>query len=394
LILLLTAFTPLCAQEPQRGDETEVWLVTYGPGEVYWQRFGHNAIWIRDPGLGLDHVFNFGFFDFEQQDFFLRFLQGRMMYFSAARPARDEFAAYVNENRSIRGQRLDLSSEQKLGLIDYLLEEVRPENRDYLYDYYNNNCSTRIRDAIDTALGGIIRQEFQPLEAQQSWRDHTRRLTAADFWLYLGLETGLGSPVDDAGNQWDEMFIPGQLADKLGSAEFTGAATASPLVLEDVLLYRSTLDPPSATPPTLWPRYLLASVVLLAAAWLSSRFVPAAWVRVVCRCWLVLSGTVGLVLLFLWFGTDHAVARYNVNLLVFCPLWIFLAFWKGRELFVLQLVAVISVAAILISWLPPYQYNLDVLAAFLPLNLAAALGLFRFRFPAAGPPGVPASGDR
>jgi hypothetical protein len=89
---------------------TEVWLVTYGPGEIYWQRFGHNAIWIRDPALGLDHVFNFGFFDFAQEDFFLRFLQGRMLYFSAAQPARDEFAAYIDENRSIRAQRLDWTS--------------------------------------------------------------------------------------------------------------------------------------------------------------------------------------------------------------------------------------------------------------------------------------------
>ena len=142
------------APVPGNGAEPElpqVWLVTYGPGEVYWQRFGHNAIWIREPARGLDHVFNFGFFDFAQQDFFLRFLQGRMMYFSAAQPAQQEFAAYIDENRSIRAQRLDLSPEQAAWLTGYLLEEVRPENRDYLYDYYRNNCSTRVRDAIDRA---------------------------------------------------------------------------------------------------------------------------------------------------------------------------------------------------------------------------------------------------
>ena len=102
----------------QTAEDSEAWLVTYGPGEIYWQRFGHNAIWIRDPGLGLDHVFNFGFFDFRQQDFFLRFLQGRMLYFSAARPAREEFAEYIDENRSIRAQKLDLSAQQKLRLVE------------------------------------------------------------------------------------------------------------------------------------------------------------------------------------------------------------------------------------------------------------------------------------
>ena len=110
MLVLAIAFwvSSLYAASEQPPSESETWLVTYGPGDIYWQRFGHNAIWIRDAGLGLDHVFNFGFFDFEQEDFFLHFLQGRMLYFSAAQPARDEFAAYINENRSIRAQRLDL----------------------------------------------------------------------------------------------------------------------------------------------------------------------------------------------------------------------------------------------------------------------------------------------
>ena len=83
---------PLQAAESTAPDEPEVWLVTYGPGEIYWQRFGHNAIWVRDARLGLDHTFNFGFFDFEQERFFLRFLLGRMLYFAAAQRAGDEFA--------------------------------------------------------------------------------------------------------------------------------------------------------------------------------------------------------------------------------------------------------------------------------------------------------------
>ena len=103
LFLSISSF----AADTEPSMETEAWLVTYGPGEIYWERFGHNAIWIRDAGLGLDHVFNFGFFDFEQENFFLNFLQGRMLYFSAARPAREEFAGYINQNRSIRAQRLD-----------------------------------------------------------------------------------------------------------------------------------------------------------------------------------------------------------------------------------------------------------------------------------------------
>jgi hypothetical protein len=382
---------PLAAAEGPVSPETEAWLVTYGPGEIYWQRFGHNAIWIRDAGLGLDHVFNFGFFDFKQENFFVRFLQGRMLYFSAARPAREEFAEYIDENRSIRAQRLDLSARQKLQLVEYLLEEVQPRNRDYLYDYYVNNCSTRVRDALNLAMGGLLKDEFEPVAALQTWRDQTRRLTSADFWLYLGLETGLGSPVDRSISRWDELFIPAELADALASVSYSGSEWLQPLVLEDVVLYQSTLESPPALPHSWWPRYLLASIGLVLAAWLLCRFVPGLSCRVISRSWLVLSGSIGLLLFYLWFGTDHWAARLNLNVLVFFPAFIFLPFWKRGEKTTLLLVAGLAVVALALNLLPPYQYNRDVLAAFLPLNLAAALGLFRSRTSKATTPGAPAS---
>src|SRR5690606_18455677 len=112
----------------ERG-EAEAWLVTFGPGEIYWERFGHNAIWLREPAAGLDHTFNFGFFDFEQEDFFLRFLRGKMMYFSIAQPAAQEFQLYQQQNRSIRVQKLVLAPAEYARLRDYLLTEIKPENR-------------------------------------------------------------------------------------------------------------------------------------------------------------------------------------------------------------------------------------------------------------------------
>lgn len=360
-------------------EDSQVWLVTYGPGEVYWQRFGHNAIWVRDRELGLDHVFNFGFFDFAQEDFLLRFLQGRMLYFSAAQPATDEFAGYIDENRSIRAQRLDLPPGQAAGLTAFLLNEVRPENRDYLYDYYRNNCSTRVRDALDLALGGALSGGFSGMPAEWNWRDHTRRLTAADFWLYLGLEIALGAPVDRATDRWQEMFIPEVLADGVAAMPIRSASGSAPLVLEDVVLYASTLPPPPASPQAWWPRYLLASLVLvgtiLAGLRLPGRRRARRWCTLLSRAWFGLAGLAGLILLFLWFGTDHAVARLNLNLLVFCPLWLWPALSRSAAGRTLPLVAGLSALALVMPFLPPGQYNLDVLAAFLPLNLVAAIGV-------------------
>jgi hypothetical protein len=374
----LLVLVSLTAGADERAEDTggaEIWLVTYGPGEIYWQRFGHNAIWIRDPRGGLDHVFNFGFFDFAQENFLLRFVRGRMLYFSAARPAGEEFAAYIDENRSIRAQRLALSASQKEQLAAYLLNEVRPENRDYRYDYYRNNCSTRVRDALDMALGGRLSAEFETLPAGQTWREHTRRLTAEDFWLYLGLEIVLGAPVDAATNAWEEMFIPALLAEAVARMAVEGEAGSVPLVPEDVILYESSLDPPSRAPRAWWPRYLLASLAVVFAAGLLSRWTGPRLARGLARGWFFVSGTAGLLLLFFWFGTDHAVASLNLNLLVFNPLWLWPAFAPRGDWRLLMVVAGFSLLALLLPFLPPQQYTVDVLAAFLPLNLAAAAAL-------------------
>jgi hypothetical protein len=381
------------ADEP--AVSTEVWLLTYGPGEIYWQRFGHNAIWIRDPGLGLDHVFNFGFFDFEQENFFLRFLQGRLLYFSAAQPAQREFSNYIDENRSIRAQRLKLSPEQSLRLAEYLVDEVQPENRDYLYDYYTNNCSTRVRDALDLALDGALAGSFRPIMGAQNWRDHTRRLTAGDFWLYLGLEIVLGARIDQPISRWDEFFIPSELAASLAVMEHPGADGLQPLMLEDVMLYQSTLNAPPPVPGNWWPRYLLVSMGLLAIAWLACRLLRALNPVMLVRGWLLLSGLAGVIMLIFWFFTDHVAVSQNLNLLVFNPLWWVVLYWQ-RHKAAGPVLLLASILALLMALLAPYQYTLDVLAAFLPLNVASGIGLmiFRRRSRRADPPGVPATGDR
>jgi len=359
------------------GDRTEVWLVTYAPGEIYWQRFGHNAIWIRDSGLGLDHVFNFGFFDFEQESFFLRFLQGRLLYFSAAVPAEREFAQYIDENRSIRAQRLDMTPAQALSLADYLVNEVQPENRDYLYDYFWNNCSTRVRDALDAVLGSALKEAFDPYPAEQNMREITRRLTVADYWLYLGLELGMGASVDQPISRWYEFFIPGLLADGMAQLPDAPGSYDHGVVLEDVMLYTSTQPEPPSHPEQWWPQYLLLSAGLLALALALSRMVRLVQPLHLARLWLLVSGLLGIAVFYLGFMTDHDAAGNNLNLAVCNPLWILC--WMGRKFLrsIAWLVLGCGALAVVMMLLPPHQYTADVLALVLPLNVVSALVLLR-----------------
>ena len=369
--------TPTQAQSPA----PEVWLVTYGPGEIYWQRFGHNAIWIRDEGLSLDHVFNFGFFDFEQEGFIWRFVQGRLLYFSAAQPAQSEFSQYINENRSIRAQRLALTPEQALDLADYLVHEIQPENRDYLYDYYRNNCSTRVRDAIDMVMGGELRERYANSEAGLNWREHTRRLTVPDYWLYLGLELGLGSRVDSPISRWDEFFIPSELADGIATVGVDKGGSSIPLVAEDLVLHDSTVPDPPAKPAAWWPRYVWIAGVLLLVAGILNRFLPRISAIVLARAWLCLAGIVGSALVYFWLGTDHEVARNNWNLALFNPLFLLCAFSNRLAVSLGGVVIGMAGIALIAPAFPPHQYTADVLAAFVPVNLAAGWFVLRARRP-------------
>jgi len=354
-----------------QADGAEVWLLTFGPGENYWERFGHNAIWLREPAAGIDHSFNFGYFDFDQENFFLNFLRGRMLYFSIAQPIERELESYRRANRSIRAQKLELSPSQYVRLRDYLLNEVRPENRDYLYDPYLNNCSTRVRDALDIALGGILAAGSENVPANLDFRDQTRRLTQMQYGYYLGLELVLGYPVDRPVSRWEEMFIPMVLADEISKVAVPGGVAGRMLVSKDVLLFRSTFSDPPAEPGNIWYRYLILGLLVTGIAWLSARLLSPKWATGLCHTWLLIGGTGGLLLTFMWLFTDHAVAGNNANLLLLSPLTL-LALVPALNRFGAWVLAGGVLLSFILLLFPQHQYNLDVLALLAPINLAVA----------------------
>jgi len=388
VLLCLLSFFPAVATSdsltldlPPLQDQQEAWLMTIAPGEIYWQRFGHNAIWLREPGLELDHTFNFGYFDFEQANFLKRFVTGRMLYQALAFDAQSELRAYAGEGRAIRAQRLNLSPEQYERLRDHLVWHVQPANRDYLYDYYLDNCSTRIRDAIDLALGGALSEATRQQPAAANFRDHTRRLTRVTFWYYLGLESVLGMPVDRAISRWDEMFLPEIVAETVASSE--GMGQQGVLTKEEVLIFPGQVEQGAVTRSSTGWRYLVAALGLLLVLGVSLKAGSGAMpglrnrlTRGLARSWLLFTAGLGVILLVLWIFTDHRVVAPNLNLLLLNPLFMFML---GRR-FVRPLFWLVSASGVLalLQWpLLGWQYGVDVLALVLPLNMAASWVLYR-----------------
>jgi hypothetical protein len=185
-----------------------VFLMTIGQGGAVWEKYGHNAIWIRDDSTGYDVAFNYGIFDAYSEDFVPRLIRGEMLYRIEAYPGTRMAEVYANENRTVWIQELNLTLGQRLELKSFLEWNTLPENKSYPYHYYRDNCSTRVRDALNRVMGGTLRQQIEAVETGTTYRWHTSRLSADGVPAYTGLMLALGQPIDQPINAWEESFIP------------------------------------------------------------------------------------------------------------------------------------------------------------------------------------------
>jgi hypothetical protein len=394
LLLFLLAGQPSPPPGGAPGSELTVTLVTYGTGPAVWERFGHNAIWIHDAASGQNAHYDYGRFDFDQRNFLLRFIQGRMWYSMGFEADVERMlAAYAGQGRRVVLQELDLPPEARRRMRDFLEWNIRPENAGYAYDYYRDNCSTRIRDVLDEAAGGAIRA-YGGAPSGFTWRDETRRLNEHNAALYTGLLVMLGQPVDREMTRWEQMFLPERLSAHLDSIRIAepGGATR-PLVRSSRVLAPGGSWPVPDRPTDWTWRYLLAGIVagtLMALAGRTAALLPLA------TLWLLLCGLAGSFMTWVWAGSNHVTSYRNENLFLFNFLALALAVllpaalrgsarWRGPARVLAIGVGGVAVLGLFVKLLPGFpQHNLEILALVLPLHLAVVLGVLR-RLGPAGP---------
>lgn len=385
------------ADEVAAGGQLRVYLLTMGPGDEVWEQFGHNAIEIVDPAEDGDFghfVANWGVFDFFEKGFYQRFILGRMLYRMELDKAVPTLDYYRQANRSIFRQELNLSPAQKAALKDYLLWNAREENRNYRYDYYRDNCSTRVRDALDRATGGQIGAQLQGKPTDVTYRWHTRRIMAGDLPLYASLLFILGHPVDRPISAWQESFLPLRLMDHLrGVTIRDDAGNVVPLIKSEEAVFTAARAPQRATPPHWFVPFLglglLCAAVFVGLAYYASR---SKFARVMfyllATVWSLFVGGAGAFALWGWTCTEHVAVYYNENILHFFPLSLVLAFVipfaaRGRRLpvilsrYLALATAAISLIGLLLKPLPAfYQVNYELIAWVLPVHLALAYGVW------------------
>lgn len=309
------------AQAPvEPGANLEVYVMTMGPGDMIWERFGHNAIGIRDRAAGTDIVYNWGVFDFTEADFLPRFIRGEMRYRVEPVDALLSIEYYRRSNRSVWIQELALTPAQRVALKTFVEWNALEANKYYRYDYFADNCSTRARDALDKALGGVLQRQFSSTGSGRSFRDEARRLADADL-LYTGIDIGLGTPSDREMSRHEAMFIPMVMQEGLREVQIADSnGVMRPLVASEREVFLAARPASLAAPVNHQVRYALIALAITLLLALAARVSPRAG-QVAASTWCVVAGLLGVLLVILWGFTRHVWAYQNVNLLYLNPLW-------------------------------------------------------------------------
>jgi hypothetical protein len=373
------------------GEALTIYLMTMGPGDHPFYKFGHNALWVHDEVTGKDRVYNYGTFSFGSAALIPKFFLGRFLYSLSRRGLLGTIREYREENRSIVAQKLNLTPAERAALRDFLTWNFRRENRHYRYDYYRDNCSTRVRDALDQVIGGRLRQAATG-PGSMSYREHTLRLTSDLLLEYLSLLVVLGPLVDAPVSRWEEAFLPEKLQELVQDVTVPGPKGDEPLVLEQTVLLEAARLPARKEPPRWLGWFLFAglgaggSLAMLGWAGRARRGLRIAE-GVLLGALGVVAGFLGTSFCLLWALTDHQVAYRNENILQCAP-WLFalpvlcVGVARGRQpstrraLVLCAAAAAASVLGIVLKILPWFhQSNALVIAFALPLWSGAALGM-------------------
>ncbi|QDW66158.1 DUF4105 domain-containing protein [Luteimonas granuli] len=377
LLLAVLAFALPALAVPRIG------VVTMQPGEIFFERFGHNAIVVDDPAAGPPLSYNFGLFDPDEPGFQRRFIHGEMRYRLAAMPLAQDLAYYGSVGRGASIQWLDLDDAAAAELAARLAWNALPANAAYSYNYFTDNCSTRVRDALDTALGGQLARSLQVRSQGNTYRSEAVRLARPAPLMALGFDLGLGPASDRPNSLWDDAFVPMRLAQALRDARLPDGR---PLVLREEVLLPHRLGPEPEPRRVAWWPWLLAGLALAVLAW-AGRSRPSAVAAVALPAWLLCTA-LGALMLYIWLGTAHRYGWANHNLLLFNPLCLLLlpGAWRiarggeGGTVFRVVLAAVVAGVAVapFLLWMPlQSQRNGHWIALLLPVQLALAAVLWR-----------------
>ena len=368
----------------QLSENATISLLTCAPGDELYSLFGHSAFRVRDRSQRYDKVFNYGTFDFDTPNFMMKFIRGKLLYTLGVGDMRRFDFSYRRENRPYVEQVLNLNQEQKNKIYNYLLNNARPENREYKYDFFFDNCSSRLRDVIQESLGEEVQIPTSPSDSKyQTYRqclnyyldgNHILGVPDQHPWNDFGMDLILGVPADQESNLSGQMFLPEFLAKNLSQATIGN----QPLMTD----WKTIAPKPKKTLPLPWffptplKVFTLLFLVILGLFFSNKNKLN----RILHGILFILLGLSGWLFLFMWFLTDHEACHQNLNMLWMNPFHLFLGIQLLRNKFSEFWKKYLSVALalnvlVLIGWkFLPQEFHY----AAIPIILTSCLSMIYY----------------
>ncbi|MEO7762942.1 MAG: DUF4105 domain-containing protein, partial [Ferruginibacter sp.] len=347
-IFLIFNFSFLIFNSTQAQDSSRlrISLLTCTPGEELYSTFGHSAYRVIDSNSVTDIVYNYGTFNFDDDGFYLKFVQGKLLYYVSTEQFSDFKYLYQSTNRGITEQVLDLSAVEKINIRHFLNENLKEENRYYKYDFFLDNCTTRLRDILKKNKNSSFTQKpVMPVGSRFRQAIHQYLDNNHKDWSKLGIDILLGQPCDVVMTAEQMQFLPDNLMKSLDSSNH-------PMVLSKQNLYPITDENSKRSIFTPFVVFSLLLICIVLMGFVKTKFARA-FLQGFDGLLFFLTGALGIILIFMWVGTDHSMTKNNFNLIWAWPTHSIMAFFanskKGWVKKYFKFTAV-ALMAVLISW--------------------------------------------
>jgi len=370
------------AQKITLSESAAISVLTMGPGTNLNDSFGHSAFRISDTNQNIDLVYNYGVYNFDTPNFYLKFIKGQLMYQLDRTDFSLFYKHYSDQDRWIKEQVLNLTIIEKQEVFDFLQNNYLPENRKYIYDFFFENCATRIRDVLASVLKNKLVFDKNFVTNTHTFRQLIQRNVHWNSWGSFGMDLAIGAVVDRNASSWEHQFLPEYIFKALEKSQIKRSLGAADLVKKTSILNKKTAKEKSET-LLVSPFFLISLLAFIILGVTFKDYQNNSRSRWMDSGLYALTGMIGVFLLLLWFATDHFATQNNYNLLWAVPLSLFFVieiakrnpkYWlKKYVMFQILMLLLLS-----IHWITGVQSYPVVL---LPLLIALSIRyIFIFKF--------------
>jgi len=358
-VFLLIPFTSLFSQ---LSNDTTAYLLTCGPGTETYSIYGHSALRIIIREKHTDTVYNWGVFDFDTPNFAWKFAKGRLDYMISAETASSFLGVYVFEHRYVVSQQINIDSKEIQKLVELVNENNKPENRKYRYDFFYDDCTTRIRDLLEKSIGEKLKYPPEEKGKIPTFRDMVGKYQKSYPWLKFGVDLIMGSTSDRKSNFRDRMFLPIEMKDELSETVVHRSGKMIPLLQNPVVLVN--FEPPVVkslflvSPPFVFT--LAITLILILTGLIKSRKI----IRLIDITIYLVFSILSVLMIFFNFFTDHEQMRWNLNIILLNPFIIvcfILLILNKTGILWFRIVFIISAGFLVLHFILPQDFNISFL---------------------------------